>query len=123
MSLTMRTIGKILIAISLIVVPFSMSHASMVDLTVAPQSKTVHVMHEHKHVEHNADHQMDQHSSDRSPHKEHDGANCCSSICGGALAIDVHQANCLASSKLIHVFGSKAIEPGESALPFRPPSI
>lgn len=120
MSLKMRIIGKLFLAIALIVVPFSMPHASMVDVIV--KAETEHVMHDHQHMIRDADHRMDQHSSVLPPHEGHDDANCCSSICGGALTVDTHQTKCSGFSKLNHVFGSKPLEPGELVPPFRPPS-
>ena len=117
--------GKLLIAIALIVVPFSMSHASM-----GIQSPDVHQSHMMKHdshvtMDHGDLHQVKK-DTDSQPsktnHEGHDTANCCSSICGGALAIEFNHSACLPIARLKLAYVEASPEPGEWVPPFRPPS-
>ena len=124
MNIWMQTIGKLLIAIALIVVPFSMSHASM-----GIQSQDVHQSHvthdDHISMGHgdlqetNNDHESQPYNSH---HEGHDTANCCSSICGGALAIEFENSNYQPVAGLKPTHFVDALEPGEWVPPFRPPS-
>lgn len=121
MLLVTKMIGKVLIAIALIVVPFSMSQTSM--SAAIFQSESVNLMSDHQHEHRYADHQMEEHSTGHSSHEGHDNANCCPSICSGAIFIHLDLTLCLAFSKQNMAFGSKFLEQGEWVPPFRPPSI
>lgn len=110
-----------MIAIALIVVPFSMSHASMTD----GANQNVHniIMDENAGLHHNVDQQRTNNSSEHFGHDEHDAADCCSSICGGALTADFTNSPFKPCFDVKVPFGVSSLEPGELALPFRPPSI
>ena len=122
----MQFFGKMLIAITLIVIPFSMSHASM-----GVQSHEMHqghVMMQSDHMATDPDdihHQKMDHDeySDNFHHHDHDDENCCSSICGGALTADVIDAGCNPISRVRLIFGAQHLQPGELVPPFSPPSI
>lgn len=122
MKLSVRQIlGNLLIAIALIVVPFSMSHASKTD--VANQNVHNIFVDENAGLHHNVDQQRTNNSSEHFGHDEHDAADCCSSICGGALAADFTNSPLKPRADVKVAFGVSSLKPGELALPFRPPSI
>lgn len=114
-----QLLGNLIIAIALIVVPFSMSHASMKDGTNQNDHKIIENEHPGKHHISNDNHT----NKSADYHEAHDDTDCCSSICGGAFIINAHQVKCTAFSKPIKIANSSSLDQGEYVLPFRPPSI
>ena len=56
-------------------------------------------------------------------HENHEGPNCCSSICGGALTIVPVAVETFKRTTCKLFVRQQSLEPGESVPPFRPPSI
>ena len=116
----MQILGRTLIAIALIVIPLSMSHAST-GSHVSSMQQTDHSTMEDGH-QHQVDMNHHQHS-DRTSHKAHDDAGCCSSICSVAMTIGSEYSLCTPVTRLRLAYGVKSLESGEWVPPFRPPSI
>jgi len=122
----MQIIWKLLIAIALIVIPFSMSHASMGHQPHEMQLSQTMTHDNHMtmgHDDHNRSSKDRNSYSHQDNHSDHDSADCCSSVCGGALTIELDHSSCQPISGAKLAFKMNSLEPGEWVLPFRPPSI
>lgn len=108
-----------MVAAALIAVPFSVSHAGM------NGDDTDH----HVEMTHNHDMQSEVlksshfHKSSYSDHHKHDGPDCCSGICGGALPTEECGTQSVSMSKTLLGFGQDSADPSMWIPPFRPPSI
>lgn len=114
-----KILRVLMVAAALIAVPFSVSHAGM------NGDNTDH----HVEMTHNHDMQSEVlksshfHKSSYSDHHKHDGPDCCSGICGGALPAQQSAAVSLVVSSSTIGFGQDSADPSLSIPPFRPPSI
>ena len=125
MSSISQLLGRLLIVCALIVVPFSMAHGSMGVGAVGhiEDHAIVHDSHaDMKHGHHNHSEVETSSHSSHSQHEGHDSANCCPSICSGAISVFTDLTHCMPHSKQNFAFGSKFLEQGEWVSPFRPPS-
>ncbi len=108
-------IGRLLIAVSLIAVPLSMSHASMLPVVsghdVAPKMEHHTMKMEHKVQQ------------DKSLHDGHNSSDCCSAICGGALIVDIQLCNRLSIPFTNMAFAEQVLAASKLVTPHRPPSI
>lgn len=111
-------IGRLLIAVSLIAVPLSMSHASM--LPVVSGHDVTPTMKHHEHHTMKMDHKLQQ---DNSLHDGHNSSDCCSAICGGALIVDIQLCNRLSVPFTNMAFSVQALATSKLMTPHRPPSI
>lgn len=121
----LKVMGAWMVAIALIAVPFSLSHAAM--KKTSPKSS----MSEHYQLMlHNDRSDISLHSHHSQPvtpdsqstHLNHEGPGCCSGICGGALVVNISHADALFVSSGAVSFGHDAVEPGLWVPPFRPPN-
>ncbi len=124
---TLLWLGRLVIMLSLIIVPFSMSHATMGSgNSVVHKSHAMTTHSKMANIDH-SDHQAmqlnEKNSMDGKAHNHHDNNNCCSSICGGALTYEFDQTFCQTTLILKSVRNKQSIAPGEWVTPHRPPSI
>ena len=117
------TIGLIVLALAVILVPFSASHSTpgtVHDAAVLEhlESSTGFDLSHMNHGLESCEHCTNNDSS----HNDHSGSNCCSSICGGALIAQSGSLDCMAIFKKTDPARVAALEPGKWVPPFRPPS-
>lgn len=115
-----QTIGRLLIVIALMAVPFSMSHAASV---VDAEPTTQEAYSEMVHMAENPIHTKDMESLDHNNHQNHGDSDCCSSICGGALTVEFYNTPFVLKRTKKQIFSVLALAPGECVTPHRPPSI
>jgi len=118
-------IGRILVAIALIAVPLSMSHASM-----GSTNNSAHSMHQmsfsmsgnSNHVmKHNLTKEQASHNDNSS--QNHDTTDCCSSTCGGALMIEFQSCEAWPVYSPVRIGFERPLTPGEMVSLDRPPNI
>ena len=112
-----------ILALAIMLVPFSVSH-SAINSKHDSMSSEHHISHtgsEHSHMNHGLE-SCDRCATNKGPHEEHNEANCCSSICGGALTVQSEAVGCMSVDKKADPALVTPLEPGEWVLPFRPPS-
>lgn len=118
---------KLAVLISLAAVPLSMSHASMMsfDGTNTQQNHSI-IVHGQDHSMHEIGFGLAKTDIDVSGgknHQNHDSADCCSSICGGALTVEFYNTPCIPKRSANKIADAAAVAPGEWVTPHRPPSI